>query len=364
MTHAAASTTAEGTRRKPLIIAGERIRLGQKRALRLQFGETYLGNPVTIPVYVHRARKNGPRVFLTGVMHGDELNGMGVVRHLLVEDPPKLLKGTLVLIPVVNVYGIERHTRYMPDRRDPNRCFPGSATGSLTSRLANALFTEVVQQCDYGIDFHSAALQRTNYPNVRADMRDPPTAALARAFGAELVVHSKGPRGSLRRAAAGVGVPVIVVEAGEVWKIEPRVVAVGVRGALNALMALGMVRGEPEQPAFQVAVNKKVWVRADQGGILGFHAKPGDLVREGETLATIYGIFGREQTSLTSPVNGIVLGMTTMPAIAPGGPAYHIARLPKRKLSQIQRKMRQRPKVDPYQQVQQDLATSITIQEQ
>ncbi len=351
------------TRRPALVIAGERIRAGQSRELELPFGESYLGTPQSIPVYVIAARKSGPRVFITSTIHGDELNGLGIVRALLYEKPPKLVKGTLIFIPVVNIHGLERHTRYMPDRRDLNRCFPGSATGSQTRRLAHAIYTEIIRQCDYGIDFHSAAVRRTNYPNVRANTRDSGTRMLAKVFGGELIVNSNGPDGSLRRTAVDAGVPTIILEAGEVWKIEPSVVEVGVRGCQNVLRALGMLEGRPQPPSFQIIADKTVWVRSDQGGILGFHVRPGQLVRQGEGLATVYSIFGQEQTSLICPVDGMVLGMTTMPAVSPGGPVCNIAVIPPKNYDRIVMKMAKRSEDNLYSRAQEDLSTSIAVQD-
>ncbi|HOD49618.1 MAG TPA: M14 family metallopeptidase [Candidatus Hydrogenedentes bacterium] len=322
--------------RRTLVIAGQDIPLGETRELQLPFDETYLGESITLPIYVMRAPQPGPRLFLTGTLHGDELNGMGIIRELLYGDPLELLRGSLILIPVINIHGLERHSRYMPDRRDPNRCFPGSSRGSQTSRMAHAIFTEIVRQCDYGIDFHSAAIQRVNYPNVRAYTRNAKTRMLAEAFGCELIVNNQGPQGSLRRSAVQAGVPSIILEAGEVWKIEPAVVEIGVRGVLNVLRTVGMLGGEPSTPPFQLIVTKTTWVRAPMGGILDFHARPGDVVRQGDCLATMSSIFGQAQSSLAAPVNGIVLGMTTMPVVKPGGPVYHIAALSKRKFHQAQ----------------------------
>ncbi|HPJ97975.1 MAG TPA: succinylglutamate desuccinylase/aspartoacylase family protein [Candidatus Hydrogenedentes bacterium] len=326
--------TARATRpfeeRETLVIAGQSIPLGETRELQLPFDETYLGEPVSVPIYVMRAPQPGPRVFLTGTLHGDELNGMGIIRELLYGNPLQLVRGSLILIPVINIHGLERHARNMPDRRDPNRCFPGSARGSQTSRMAHAIFTEIVKQCDYGIDFHSAAIRRVNYPNVRAYTRNLKTRMLAEAFGCELIINNQGPQGSLRRSAVQAGVPCIILEAGEVWKIEPTVVEIGVRGVLNVLRTVGMLQGEPRKPPFQLIVTKTSWVRAPTGGILDFHARPGDLVRRNECLATISSVFGREHSALLAPVDGIVLGMTTMPAVKPGGPVYHLAVLSKR----------------------------------
>jgi len=189
----------ENGRQRTLSIGGHRIRAGETRVIPIKFSESYAGGPLYVYVHVTRGQKRGPRIAMTGTVHGDELNGMGILRALLYPEPPKIRAGTLVCVPTVNVLGLENHSRYMPDRRDLNRCFPGSETGSMSSRLASVLFNEVIKKCDYLLDFHSAAVRRTNYPNVRADLRNPGVRMLARAFGCELIVDGKGPEGSLRR---------------------------------------------------------------------------------------------------------------------------------------------------------------------
>jgi predicted deacylase len=349
--------------RKPLVVGGQRIRLGESKQVQLKFSETYLGQEVFIPAYIMRAKKNGPRVFLTATIHGDELNGVGILRELLYDTPPALVCGSLIMLPVVNVYGMENHTRYLPDRRDLNRSFPGSEDGSLSSRLARVIFHEVVTQCDYGIDFHTAAVRRTNFPNVRADLTNKEARMLAHAFGCELIVNGKGSEGTLRRTSTESGVPTIILEAGEVWKIEPGVQEIGVRGILNVLKTLGMVRGEPEQPRFQVSSKRTTWVRAERGGILGYHVKPGDLVNEGQVIATNYNIFGQEHRSLKSPVDGVILGMTTMPAVKPGQPVFHVAKLPPNVLKRVRREVDNLSSSHAFSRMQDDLARSIVVLE-
>lgn len=350
-------------RARVLRIAGESVKPGESRDIHLALSESYLGAPMTLPLSVLRARQEGPVVALTGAIHGDELNGVGILRELMFGDPLPLVRGTVVFVPVVNVFGLENFTRYLPDRRDLNRSFPGSPTGSLTSRLAHTLFSEIVARCDYCIDFHSAAVRRTNYPNVRGDMRNPGVRAIARSFGCELIVNSRGPEDSLRRVAVRKGIPTIILEAGEVWKIEPGVVAIGVQGVWNVLRSLGMIEGSPVRPYFQVTVEKTVWARAERGGFLGFHARPGDLVQEGQDLATNYSIFGREQNILASPATGIVLGMTTMPAVKPGEPVYHLAVLAQQRFRQIRKRILNSSDETLFHRLRDDLSTNITIQE-
>lgn len=311
---------------KVLQIAGKTILHGATCDLHLDYSQSYTGIDVKVPVRVIAAPRPGPIVFFTGVVHGDELNGLGIIRELMFDNELELKRGVVIAVPVVNVVGMDGHNRYLPDRRDPNRCFPGSARGSLTSRLTHLIHTEVIRQCDVGVDLHTAAVRRTNYPNIRADLDDPTVAELARAFGLDLIVHSRGPAGSLRREACRRAIPTIVLEAGEVWKIEPSVVEIGVRGSRNLLRHLRMISTKAERAKFQLEVRKSTWVRAEYGGILKYHAQPGDVVRAGQLIATNQTIFGVVQNELHAPADGIVQGCATMPAVTPGEPVFHIAR--------------------------------------
>jgi predicted deacylase len=274
----------------------------------------------------------------------------------------KLTRGAVIAVPVVNVYGMDAHSRYLPDRRDPNRCFPGSKRGSLTGRLAHLVFKEVIMKSDAGVDLHTAAVRRTNYPNIRADLDDPEVRKLARAFGCELLIHSRGAEGTLRRAACKRGVPTIVLEAGEVWKIEPGVVRLGSHGARNVLRDFKMLPGKPALPPFQLEVRKSAWVRAEFGGILKFRSGPGDLVKKGQVLATNHDIFGHQQNEISSPADGIIQGITTMPAVKPGEPIFHIA-LPELGYAALHRRIKSRRQARLHQQVQEDLATSLLVED-
>lgn len=314
-------------RRAGFRIGGYCVAAGSSQDIFLEVSTTYLGDPVRMPLHVIHAAEAGPVVFITAALHGDEINGTGIVHDFLFGEPISLKRGTLILVPVINVFGFESNERYMPDRRDLNRSFPGSKTGSLASRLAALLLTEIAERCDYGIDLHSAASHRTNYPNVRADLSVKATRELASAFGCALIVEGKGPVGSFRREATKRGCPTIILEAGEPLKIEPDVLAIGVRGIRNVLVHLGMIAGERKPPAYQAVIRKTTWLRAAVGGILRFHVAPGDFVRAGQALSTNYSILGKEQNTLVAPTTGIVLGMTTLPAVKPGEPVIHLALL-------------------------------------
>ncbi len=312
-------------------VADVDIAPGETCDVRLKISETYTGDPIAIPVRVIRGPKPGPHLFVSAALHGDELTGTGIIHDLLHGPPLDLRCGVLMLIPVVNVFGFENHDRYLPDRRDLNRVFPGSPTGSLASRIAHTFMTEIAGQCDYGIDLHSAAQTRTNFPNVRGDLTFDRVRRIARAFGCELVVDGKGPEGCLRREACKVGCATIILEAGELMKAEPEVLAVGARGVRNVLIELGMLAGEPYQPPWQSIVRKTYWVRAEVGGFLRFHVRPGDHIEAGHPVASNFSILGDLQRVLRSPVDGVVLGMATSPAVKPGEPVCHIA-VPGRKM--------------------------------
>ena len=313
-------------KRKDVGVWGKiQIAPGEERRVRITLTESYFGTEIRIPVYVWRGLEPGPTVFCSGAIHGDEINGTGAINSLIVDRPFELKAGTLLLVPVVNVLGFERHERYLPDRRDLNRCFPGSSRGSLASRMARSFMSEIVERSDYGMDFHTAAIRRTNFPNVRADMRDERLAAFARAFGAELLVNAPGPAGSLRNAAIRAGCPTLILEAGEVWKSEPTVQEYSLRGMSNCLKFLGMVEGKPGEPPFRMEADATRWVRAQYGGFLRFHISPGDIVAKGDLLATNMSLTGRSINVVKAPQSGIVLGMTTLPSVAPGDPICHLA---------------------------------------
>lgn len=297
------------------------------RNVSIEVAQTYTGQPVTIRFQVWNSSEPGPVVMVSGAIHGDEINGSGIVREIIRSKSLKLLRGTLVLVPVVNVLGFEQHARYMPDRRDLNRFFPGKLDGSLTSRFARTFFDEIVRKCDFVIDLHSAAWTRTNFPNVRADLSNPVIAKFASSLGCEIIVNDKGPKGSLRQEAVRAGVPTVLLEAGEVNKVEPMVVEFGLRMITGALYGLGMIEKKGREPLYQAVVKRSVWVRAEVGGLLDYHVAPGDIVDKGHPIATSMTLLGEEQHVIVAPFGGVVIGMTTLPAVMPGDPVIHLGQI-------------------------------------
>jgi len=193
--------------------------------------------------------------------------------------------------------------------------------------MARIIFDEIVARCDYGIDLHTASIRRTNYPNVRGDLDDPAVRRLAEAFGSEIILNGIGPQGAFRREACQAGCPTIIMEGGEVSKVEPSIVETATRGVKNVLRHLDMFGGAAETPAYQLIIEKSKWIRADRGGFMQFHIKPGDIVEKGQPLATNTTLLGYEQSMLHAPFDAIVIGMTSLPAISPGEPLCNLGKL-------------------------------------
>ncbi|MFW2368358.1 MAG: succinylglutamate desuccinylase/aspartoacylase family protein [Desulforhopalus sp.] len=341
---------------------GEKIPLGDSKNVSLAVSESYSGMTVQIQIHVRRAIKEGPVFFVTAALHGDEINGCGAIRQLIQETDFDLLRGTLVLVPVLNLPAFDRHSRYLPDRRDLNRSFPGALDGSLASRMAYTILNELVARCDFGIDIHTAAVRRTNYPTVRADLTDPRVYKLAKAFGSELIINSKGPKNSFRREACAASCPTITMEGGEVWKVEPGIVETAVRGVKNVLCDFDMIGGDIKKPPYQIVIEKSKWIRAEHGGFLDFHIQPGELIEKGQPLTTNTTILGEAQGTLLAPFDAVVIGMTSLPAVSPGEPICNLGKLPRKSKPSKLRQLRS-DKDGLEQRVLEDLGSSVLVVE-
>jgi hypothetical protein len=312
-----------------LRIGGRVIRRGTMEQIFLKVSEYYTATPVNVPVTVIRGRQPGPSVYLTAAIHGDELNGVEIVRRVMTGLTPEQLRGTLICVPVVNRVGFLTHTRYLPDRRDLNRSFPGNPAGHAAARTAHTLFTEIVRNARYGVDLHTASIRRTNLPHIRADMADRKVRRLARAFGTEVIIDYPGPPNTLRAAATRAGVPTIIFEAGETFRFQRNMVARGVAGVRNVLADLGMLDEAAKEARFQVIVKVSGWIRSVRGGIADVLVRPGEVVYTGSEIARITNPFGKEVSSVRSPLTGLVIGTTTVPMVNPGDAICHVAKLEK-----------------------------------
>jgi len=316
----------------PLEIGGQRIRAGERRRVDVPLPSLFTQTAVFLPVHVVHGRRPGPRLFLTAAVHGDEINGIAIIRRLLESASIRNLRGTLIAVPVVNVYGFVRHSRYLPDRRDLNRSFPGSEGGSMAGRLAAALMTEVVADSDIGIDLHTGAAHRENLPQIRAQLDEPGVLELAQAFGAPVMLNAELRDGSLRGEAAAIGVPVLVYEAGEALRFDELSIRAGVRGAFGVMRHIGMIRDgsrRHRQDTESVVARSSGWARAHRSGMLRFLKPLGARVEKGERLALIADPFGDGEDPVPSPAKGIVIGRVNLPLVTEGEALFHIARFGK-----------------------------------
>lgn len=318
-----AVTDAHG-QAKPLHLLGIDVAPGTSQRLEWSATELFEGVPVSTPVLVVNGVAPGPTLCLTAAVHGDELNGIEMVRRVFHEIKPQDLSGALIGVPIVNVQGFRRGSRYLPDRRDLNRYFPGNPTGSSAARIAYSLFNEVIKHCDALVDLHTGSFERANLTQLRADLRDPDVLTLTHGFGAVVVLHSKPGVGTLRYAAQLAGIPAITVEAGGPSELELAEVIHGVKGIETLLTTLGMTRrmrlwGDPEPVYYRSS-----WVRANNGGILLSNVSLGSTVRKGDILGSVTDPMSNDRSELRSPYSGRVIGMARNQIVMPGFAAFHV----------------------------------------
>lgn len=280
-----------------------------------------------MPVHVIRGKKPGPCLLVCAALHGDEINGVEIIRRLVGLSQLKRIRGTLIAIPIVNVYGFIHLSRYLPDRRDLNRSFPGSESGSLAGRLANLFMREIVEKADYGIDLHTAAIHRDNFPQVRATLDDPETRRIADAFHAPLLIDAALRPGTVREAAIRMDIPWLVYEAGEALRFDEVSIRAGVRGIVNVMREIGMLPKSRSKHAFVPRVVKSnFWLRAPQSGILRLTVALGTPVKRGDVLGYVADPYGTNELQIIAPDGGIIIGRTNLPLVHEGDAMLHLAR--------------------------------------
>jgi len=313
--------------KRDLVIGGQVIKRGERKRVFLDVAKLYDFTDMNIPIEVIRGKKDGPIMFVSGAVHGDEINGVEIVRQLLTKKSLNRIQGTLIAVPIVNVFGFNTKSRYLPDRRDLNRSFPGAENGSLTSQLAHTFITEVVQKCTHGIDLHTAAINRINLPQIRACLEDAETQKMAEAFRVPVVMHSELRDGSLRSTARQYGIPTLLFEGGEPLRFNAKVIKSGLQGVLSVMRAIEMLpklKNPPKEKEVFVARSSH-WIRAPHSGILTARKKIGQRVSKGQILGVVSDPFGMEQHNIIARRTGIIVGAATLPLLNRGDAVFHVA---------------------------------------
>jgi predicted deacylase len=314
-------------KRNPITIAGVTVQPGSRQTIDIPLPSFYTHSSACMPVHIVHGRKPGPCLLVCAAIHGDEINGVEIVRRILSHKLLNRIEGTLIAIPVVNVFGFVSKSRYLPDRRDLNRAVPGSETGSMASRLANILMSEIIPHCTQVIDLHTGAVNRENLPQIRAKIiGESATEEMARAFGVPVILNSELIDGSFRMAARDHEIPVLLYEAGEALRFNEVAIRAGVKGILGVMSHLGMrKKSTRHRDTDTLIATSSQWLRASQSGILRSIVAIGSKVESGETLAYINDPMGENSETMISPVTGIVIGRTNLPLVFEGEAVFHIA---------------------------------------
>ncbi len=316
---------ARSRKNQPFEFQGVTIAPGDRQVIELEGAKLYTHSPLAIPIEIVNGKYAGPTLMVNAAIHGDELNGVEIVRQLINTIDANKLKGTLIAVPIVNVFGFIHKSRYLPDRRDLNRCFPGSDKGSLASRMANTFFSLAASRCDYIVDLHTGAIHRTNLPQVRADLSNPETLRVAQAFAAPVLIDSPLREGSLRSEAEKIGIPVITYEAGEALRFEPLCISAGLIGIRRVMQTIGMLRASRKKQLSPVVAKSTSWLRAESNGILRTLVNLGDRVARGQVLAYINAPLGHGEVAIKANKGGIVIGQQTLPLVNEGDAIFHLA---------------------------------------
>ena len=299
---------------------------GDRAQIDLPIADLSIHVPITMPVHVINGSRDGPVLFVSAAIHGDEINGVEVIRRVMKLAALRRLSGALIAVPIVNVPGFLSLSRYLPDRRDLNRSFPGSARGSLAARLAKMFLDQVLANSTHGIDLHTGAVHRENYPQIRVDLENGPARRMASAFGVPLVLNAASRKGSLRGAASDLDVPVIVYEAGEALRFDEAAIRAGVRGVVRVMQSLGMLParkrdGGSSAPAILLSSS---WVRAPSSGVVRARQPIGSQIKSGDVLAVVSDPLGEADTEIRSPMDGVIVGRTNLPLAHEGDALFHI----------------------------------------
>ncbi|TFG39294.1 MAG: succinylglutamate desuccinylase/aspartoacylase family protein [Syntrophobacterales bacterium] len=314
------------TRQAPFTLGGTEVAGGERTTIELPMARLYTHSKITLPMHVVHGRQAGPTLFVSAAIHGDEINGVEIIRRLLHHKAMTRLNGTLLAVPVVNPYGFIQRSRYLPDRRDLNRSFPGTPKGSLAGRIAHLFMQEIVCRSSHGIDIHTGSNYRSNLPQIRTSLDNEENLRLAKAFGTPMIIHSETRDGSLREAVADLGIPVLLYEAGEALYFNESAIRSGVRGVFNVMRAIGMLPADRKKLCQVPLISRKTsWVRASRSGVFFKQATLGTLVRKGERLGLINDPLGDQEENICAPFTGVVIGQLTLPLVHEGDALVNLA---------------------------------------
>lgn len=311
---------------KPISINGITVSPGEKASIQLPVADLYTATSLSMPVQVICGRRPGPVLLVSAAVHGDELNGVEIVRRLLKRKFLRSIRGTLLAVPIVNVHGFLDQSRYLPDRRDLNRSFPGTPKGSIAARMAHIFMEQLVSKANFGVDLHTGAINRSNLPQIRGNLDDPTTLELAKTFGTPVIVNSNIRDGSLRACANDLGMPMLIYEAGEALRFDEVSIRAGIRGIINVMRHIDMLPPQKSKSSIEpILARSTSWVRAPASGIVNGKVKLGSTVAEGQSLASISDPLGDSEEVAIAPFDGIVIGRSNLPLAHEGDALFNIA---------------------------------------
>ncbi|WP_337957302.1 succinylglutamate desuccinylase/aspartoacylase family protein [Roseivirga sp.] len=310
--------------RAPFIISGKPVMPGEEAVINVNIARLPSHSDINLKITVARAVEDGPTLLLSGGLHGDEINGVEIVRRIIEKDQHKPKIGTVICIPIINMFGFINFSRYVPDGKDVNRSFPGNKNGSLAARVAHYLTNNIIPKIDVGLDFHTGGAERTNYPQIRCVMKDPKNRAIAEAFEPPFILNSPFRTKSLRQTAARMGKHILVYEGGESTRFDEHAIQVGINGAMRVMKHLGMRERAPEPLHKTQVIYHSSWVRAKYSGIFLSQVKSGELIEKNQIIGYIAEPYGSFKHKIKSPANGFVIGLNNNPIVHQGDAIMHI----------------------------------------
>ncbi len=314
---------------KSIYINSTGVKPGESKVVNLNIARLISGTVIDLPIYVFRSKVSGPIVLLSGGLHGDEVDGVEIIRRLIKENTlVNLNRGTVIAIPVMNIYGFLNYSREVPDGKDINRSFPGSIHGSLASRMAHHLTRSVLTEIDFGIDFHTGGANRYNFPQIRFYENDPKAKEIAGLFNAPISLSSNLIDKSLRKEAYKMGKSIVVYEGGESMRFDQNSIQQGILGAKKVLQHLGMLDKTIQLKENQsIHCNTSTWVRAKNSGLLQLKCNSGEQVKKKQVLAIITDPFGQFETKIKAPDNAVIIGHSNAPLVNQGDALFHLGKI-------------------------------------